>query len=267
MADRREIFEQGGWVTAVESGRYAVELSTRFDNTATGPINGGYSVAACVQALAAALPHPDPLVVTASYLRPAFAGPAEIAVEVARTGRRVSVGEARLLQRGVEVLRVVATFADLGATADRLAVTAFTDSPPQLPPVEECEVRLWSTDTPLSGLAGRTELRFRQGEPAPGPDMTSEFWIRPAGGADVDVYALPALVDMAIPMVFGIGEFATTTIELTVHVRARPAPGWLAARARTRFVMGGYHDEDVELWDSAGCLVAQSRQLQLLPPG
>jgi hypothetical protein len=50
-----------------------------------------------------------------------------------------------------------------------------------------------------------------------------------------------------------------------VHVRARPVPGWLACRVSTRFVIDGYQEEDVEIWDSAGRPVAQSRQLALLP--
>ncbi len=48
-------------------------------------------------------------------------------------------------------------------------------------------------------------------------------------------------------------------------MRARPAPGWLACRSTTRFVAGGFHEEDFEIWDGAGVLVAQSRQLALLP--
>jgi acyl-CoA thioesterase len=58
----------------------------------------------------------------------------------------------------------------------------------------------------------------------------------------------------------------STTIQLTVHLRAHPAPGWLACRATTRFVSNGYHEEDFEVWDSAGTLVAQSRQLALILP-
>jgi hypothetical protein len=62
-----------------------------------------------------------------------------------------------------------------------------------------------------------------------------------------------------------IGAPGSSTLELTAHVRARPAPGWLACRVSTRDVIDGYHEEDFEVWDSRGALVAQSRQLALLP--
>jgi acyl-CoA thioesterase len=54
------------------------------------------------------------------------------------------------------------------------------------------------------------------------------------------------------------------TVELTVHVRARPVPGWLRCRFETRFVAGSYLEEDGELWDESDRLVAQSRQLAML---
>ncbi|MFD0852539.1 thioesterase family protein, partial [Actinomadura adrarensis] len=50
----------------------------------------------------------------------------------------------------------------------------------------------------------------------------------------------------------------------TAHVRCRPASGWLACRVGTRYITGGMCEEDMEIWDSAGHLVAQSRQLTLL---
>jgi hypothetical protein len=55
------------------------------------------------------------------------------------------------------------------------------------------------------------------------------------------------------------------TLELTVHVRAHPAPGWLRVRHQTRNLAGGMFEEDCEIWDSAGRLVCQSRQLALVP--
>jgi hypothetical protein len=84
--------------------------------------------------------------------------------------------------------------------------------------------------------------------------------MRFADGRDADLLALPLLVDATAPSVLELGA-TSTTVQLTVHLRGRPAPGWLACRAVTRFVSGGYHEEDFEVWDSAGTLVAQSRQL------
>ena len=84
-------------------------------------------------------------------------------------------------------------------------------------------------------------------------------------GREPDPLALAALVDAAAPAVLDLGVRGSATLELTVHVRRRPAPGWLACRSTTRHVIGGYHEEDFEIWDSEGRLVAQSRQFALLP--
>ena len=72
-------------------------------------------------------------------------------------------------------------------------------------------------------------------------------------------------MDAAAPVILDLAETGSTPIELTVHVRPRPAPGWLTCRSTTRFVIGGLHEEDFEIWDSTGALVAQSRQLARLP--
>jgi hypothetical protein len=56
-------------------------------------------------------------------------------------------------------------------------------------------------------------------------------------------------------------------VELTVHVHRAPAPGLLRARFTTRHVTGGLLHEDGEVWDSAGHLVALSRQLAIFGGG
>lgn len=121
----------------------------------------------------------------------------------------------------------------------------------------------------LATIAERVEFRsaslpgWFRGEPTGRP--ASEFWVRFADGREADLYALPLLVDSTAPSVLELG-MTSTTVQLTVHLRAHPAPGWLACRAAARFVSGGYHEEDFEVWDSAGRLVAQSRQLAMILP-
>jgi acyl-CoA thioesterase len=46
-----------------------------------------------------------------------------------------------------------------------------------------------------------------------------------------------------------------------VYVRTRPAPGWLQVRFTTRYLRDGYFEEDGEIWNERGTLVALSRQL------
>ncbi len=69
-------------------------------------------------------------------------------------------------------------------------------------------------------------------------------------------------MDALPPVAFDLGLAGwTPTLELSVHVRAKPAPGWLQIGLSTRNYAGGFMDEDAEVWDSTGRLVAQSRQL------
>jgi hypothetical protein len=73
---------------------------------------------------------------------------------------------------------------------------------------------------------------------------------------------LALAVDALPPVVFGLGATGwAPTVELTWHMRGVPAPGPLQVAARCRHVSGGWFDEEAEVWDTAGRLVAQSRQL------
>ena len=51
------------------------------------------------------------------------------------------------------------------------------------------------------------------------------------------------------------------TVQLQVLVRALPSPGWCLVESRSTEVAGGWSDEECRIWDAAGRLVAQARQL------
>ena len=86
--------------------------------------------------------------------------------------------------------------------------------------------------------------------------------MRYASGADAGPLQLLCLADALPPVTFSLGMRGwVPTVELTVHVRARPAPGWLRLVQRAHLMQDGWLDETCEIWDSAGRLVAQGHQL------
>jgi hypothetical protein len=85
------------------------------------------------------------------------------------------------------------------------------------------------------------------------------------GGYAFDADSRVELVDSTAPSVLELGV-TSSTIELTVHLRARPAAaGWPAGRAPGSSAAATTR-KIYEIWDSAGTLVAQSRQLALVLP-
>jgi acyl-CoA thioesterase len=87
-------------------------------------------------------------------------------------------------------------------------------------------------------------------------------WVRFHDGRPPDPLALLQVVDALPPVSFELGVLAwAPTLELTAYVRRPPAPGWLACATRSRMLQGGWFDEEAEVWDERGALVAQSRQL------
>jgi acyl-CoA thioesterase len=258
-------FDADTHVEAVAANAFAATVTGRFSALGGRP-NGGYVLAIAVRALQRVIEtHPDPLAVSAFYHRAAVVGPARVVTAQVRSGRRLATGEARLLQGEREVMRVLATFTDLTQATGR---TLELGEPPKLPPPDQCLDPLGGGSWPEITITDRFDYRvpampgWMRGEPTGDPTMT--FWLRFKDGRVVDTLALTAMVDAAYPAVLEIAEPASSTLELTVHVRARPAPGWLACRVLTRHVIAGYHEEDFEIWDAAGKLVAQSRQLALL---
>jgi acyl-CoA thioesterase len=94
-----------------------------------------------------------------------------------------------------------------------------------------------------------------------------DCWIRFADGREPDLISLPLFADSFAPSVYEVLKTALVpTVDLGIHFRQRPEPGWIQARFSTRALLGGVIEEDGELWDSRGRLVAMTRQLALVLP-
>ncbi|MER6998876.1 thioesterase family protein [Streptomyces sp. NPDC000410] len=256
-------------------GVYDTELSAGW--TIISAVNGGYLLALLGRALGDALPHPDPFTISGHYLSPSTPGPAVIRTEIIRTGRTLSTGQASLFQYAddgteVERIRVLATYGDLGALPDDVRTSV---RPPAIPAYEHC---LGPNDGPApipgdSSLLERLEIRldpatvgWAVGAPSGKGEMRG--WFGLADGRDADALSLLLTVDAMPPTAFELGlKGWTPTVELTTHIRCRPAPGPLRVSITTRNLAGGFLEEDAEVWDSADRLVAQSRQLAKVPLG
>ena len=160
---------------------------------------------------------------------------------------------------------MLATYGDLGAAT---GPTKLAGAAPVLPPPEECipsAVNLTSTGV-RSTFFDRLDVMLAPPGFVTAADYVGQVqgWVRFADGREPDVAALPLFADAFPPAVFAhVPSSWVPTVELTVHVRGRPAPGWLIGSFRTRYLVDGYLEEDGELWDSTGRLVALSRQLAL----
>jgi acyl-CoA thioesterase len=256
-------FDQDVAVTATEDGRWRGTMTDRWN---VGPTpNGGYQVAIALAALRQIVRHPDPLAVSAHFMARAEPGPVEVEAAIERSGRRHSTASARLVQSGERRLHVAATFGDLSVPT---GPTLTAGVPPVLPRVEGCFPQVGHPLLPE--IMRRFDLRltagslvWATGKPRGVGEMAG--WIRFADDREPDAAALILFADALPPAVFNLaGMRAAPTVQLTVHVRSRPSPGWLRCRFVTRHVTDGYLEEDGEIWDAAGKLVALSRQLRRL---
>lgn len=251
-------------------GRYAFQVTTDW-NTANRTPNGGYVLALLQTATmleAADTGHPDPLTIAITYFRPAQAGRAEVQVRQVRKGRRVSTYDALLVQDGREIAHAVVSAHDWDATGK---VEHVPHAAPAMPRPEACADL--STVIP-GGMVPILDRYTYRAAAIPGwleghPSGTTESlaWIRAADGRPVDALLAGAMCDAFPPVTAEIGHLASATIQLTVHYRRRPEATpttWALGHVVTRHVIAGYHDEDVELWDEQGRLIAQSRQLAIL---
>ena len=255
----------------IEPGLFRTDLDGGW--SVGGGINGGYLMAVVGRALSKVLPgKPHPLTFSTYFLSASTAGPAEIRTRVVRDGGSTATLAADLLQGDEVRISVLATYGDLGRLPVKEHMTA---TPFDIAPLEECisnefappEVR------DIAPLMDRFEMRFDPGcigWAVGKPTGVGEFksWFRVEEHDELDPVQLLLAVDAMPPVTFDLDMPGwAPTLELTAYLRARPAPGWLRLRHATEHVAGGMFAEDCEVWDSAGTLVAQSRQLARIPRG
>lgn len=240
---------------------YDVDLDASW-SIGTKP-HGGYLLATMVGP-ALDEDHPHPMAVSAHYVSSPDAGPATVEFERLRTGRQAATTRVRLSQEQIRV-EVLVSHGRWSAGAEPHWTTA---EPPALPPLADCPRA--PAERPDGGRIGQldhVDLRidpatamWAVGAPAGAGELRA--WLRRDDGADPSMLDLLVFADALPPITLDLDLTGwVPTLELTVLLRGLPAPGWIRAVQRGRLLQDGWLDEECELWDSAGRLVAQARQL------
>ena len=233
--------------------------------------NGGYLVALAVRAMGEALEeagssHRDALAATTHFASAPDPGPAEVVIEVLRTGRSASQARATIEQGGRRCVDVVAT---LGTLPEPSPATWSARQPLEVAPLDEC-VRMVSNPPGAQfpvPIMDRADLRLDPaclGWALGAPEGRAEIqgWIGFADGRANDPLGLLFFLDALMPATFDIGRSGwVPTLSLTTYLRAAPAPGSLRVRQRAFTVADGRVDEVCELWDSTDRLVGHATQL------
>ncbi len=258
----------GSAAPMLEAVRFGTDISASW-NIGENP-NGGYLAASSLRAMSMVAGQPDPLSVTTHFLRPGSGNETgEIRARLIRPGRRSTTVTAELHQLGKQRLHMIASFGDLSANeVGNDPRPELSIEPVDLPEPDACVDRQSLEQGIELPILDRLDVRIDPQWAVAGAAERAVVtgWIRFGDQRAVDSQSLILFADAFPPSVFSLlGTIGwVPTLELTVHVRRRPEPGWIRAHFSTEDLSNGMLVENGQLWDSAGHLVAQSRQLALL---
>lgn len=235
-----------------------------------GPVpNGGYTGAMMTRALLDHTGCAAPISFTAHYYRPTIGdAPCTIRTEVVRQGRSTTHADAVLIQEDKVRARAVSV---LGSYPDPSVMAATV--PPPIDPPDLCPTRDPQSQglnmTLLDSLEVRLEPSFESSGGAPlgdGEHVRIDGWVRFRDGRPNDALGLVLFADAFPPAILKTAPETgwVPTVEMTSHIRAEAAPGWIRGEVITSNVRGGTLIEDVRLWDQNDVLVVEARQLALL---
>jgi hypothetical protein len=234
--------------------------------TIAGKPNGGYLLAMLGRAASLVGTHEHVIAASAHYLHSPDPGPVVVEVEVLRAGRSASQLRGRMLQDGrpcVEAL-LTTSLLDQGATpfwgegVPTPGTTAFDDAV-RLPGVSPAGVPVPIMDQ-VELRVDRDTLGFADRRPSGIGELRG--WLALPEGERFDPSSLLFAVDAFPPATFDIQMTGwVPTLELTVYVRAVPAPGPVRVLQRAHLIDQQRVDEACWVWDCLGRVVASGTQL------
>ena len=235
--------------------------------------HGGYLMAVMHKALTSILPHSTAISSSVQYLDRIDAKPFQLEVEIFKTSKGSSSRIVKLIQDD----KICTTFT--GTCSDFEFMKGYDDLQKPLPNIfldkDRCEYVKMNYDKISKGF---TPAFIQQLECSIHPDHA--WWNRKADedntdnearcsaflemkGGRPDQFCLSFYSDILPPVVCNkYGPLGwIPTITLTTHIRQLPSTNELYADFKATDINKGYFEQDCNIWDLNGNLVASSRQL------
>lgn len=255
-------FAQATAVTAAGPTSFTVDLHPGW--TIGGRPNGGYLLATVGRAAAAVSAQPHVLTATGTFLASPEPGPASVEVEILRSGRTVDQVRARLSQGSAACLEAAFTLGRFDPASQPRHQQGFPAAPTTAPTDGFRLPAMMPNGTPVA-IMGEVDLRLDSMHVfTTGPSGRGELsgWLDLPEDGDFDPLSLVYAADALPPATFDIALTGwVPTLELTVHVRALPAPGPVHVLHQARLIDDGRVDESCTVRDVTGRIVAHGAQL------
>jgi len=245
-----------------------------------GPkVHGGAMLALCANAARIACgggqsdafqPVLQPVAVSASFLWAPDPGPMLLTTFIRKRGRQISVVDVELTQGDRTAVHAVVNLGEPEhEAAPLLSANPVLELMSPEPPGDIAPI---GPGHPLAGLVHLGEgcdVRPMLSTLAPstsGRPPVIQMWARPRGVAPDALFALMC-GDLSAPVTFAVDRTGwAPTIQLTAFLRGLPADGWLRVICTCVEIGQDWFDEDHIVVDQTGRIVAQSRQLAMVPP-
>lgn len=227
-----------------------------------GVPDGGYLMAILANAMMQHSEKKSTPIITANFLNRCEPGDASVTLEKMTISRQFDRFQGSLSQKGKEKIRAFGTFA---AENKECPVESCESSEPEIAELEKCVA---VPEIPSYTIFGQLDLRLDPsctGWMSGKTSDTSEIkgWIKFKNDRAFDMLSILLAADSFPPAVISSQGMVAwvPTIELSVNVRKLPTTDWLKCSFRTRYITCGLLEEDGEVWDQKGELIAISRQI------
>ncbi len=259
-------FDEDLVLTRQESRIYKATVSDNW--SINGIANGGYLMALLAKAMMAHTEKKATPILTAHYISRCTPGEALLMVEEISRSSQFDRLQVKLLQEGKEKIRAIGTFA---VESDTCFTIRYETEAPEMAAPEKCypipRIPNYTVYDRMDVLLDPSCAGWIQGK-ALAKKSEHKGWIKFKDDRPFDLFAVALVADAFPPPVLSSHGMVAwvPTLEFSVNIRNIPRTEWLKCIFRTRFINCGLLEEDGEVWDENGELVAISRQIAQFRP-